>query len=52
MILAFTLAIVLRYMVLACQFNSFVQPFIIMVAQPLAITFGLFAGGECATALA
>ena len=39
----FLLALVLLYMVLASQFNSFVQPFIIMVAQPLAIIGGLIA---------
>ena len=37
----FILAIVLLYMVLASQFNSFVQPLIIMVAQPLAIVGAL-----------
>jgi HAE1 family hydrophobic/amphiphilic exporter-1 len=41
MIFAFTLALVLLYMVLASQFNSFIQPFIIMVAQPLAIIGGV-----------
>ena len=40
---AFVLAIVLVYMVLASQFNSFIQPFIIMVAQPLAIIGGVVA---------
>ncbi|MDP1767078.1 MAG: efflux RND transporter permease subunit [Methylotenera sp.] len=39
----FILAIVLLYMVLASQFNSFVQPLIVMLAQPLAIIGGLFA---------
>ena len=39
----FTLALVLLYMVLASQFNSFIQPFIIMLAQPLAIIGGLIA---------
>lgn len=39
----FSLAFVLLYMVLASQFNSFVQPFIIMLAQPLAIIGGLIA---------
>jgi hydrophobic/amphiphilic exporter-1 (mainly G- bacteria), HAE1 family len=39
----FTLALVLLYMVLASQFNSFLQPLIIMVAQPLAIIGGVFA---------
>ncbi|HLF32116.1 MAG TPA: efflux RND transporter permease subunit [Xanthomonadales bacterium] len=39
---AFTLAMVLVYMVLASQFNSFVQPLIVMTAQPLAIVGGLF----------
>jgi HAE1 family hydrophobic/amphiphilic exporter-1 len=36
-------AIILVYMVLASQFNSFIQPFIIMVAQPLAIIGGVVA---------
>lgn len=39
----FLLAFVLLYMVLASQFNSFIQPFIIMLAQPLAIIGGLVA---------
>ena len=42
MTFAFVVAIILVYMVLASQFNSFVQPFIIMVAQPLAIIGGVF----------
>jgi len=42
MIFAFVTAIILIYMVLASQFNSFIQPLIIMVAQPLAIVGGLF----------
>ena len=43
MLFAFGLALVLLYMVLASQFNSFLQPFIIMLAQPLAIIGGVFA---------
>ena len=39
----FLLAFTLLYMVLASQFNSFIQPFIIMLAQPLAIIGGLIA---------
>ena len=39
----FALAFILLYMVLASQFNSFIQPFIIMLAQPLAIIGGLVA---------
>jgi HAE1 family hydrophobic/amphiphilic exporter-1 len=39
----FVLAFVLLYMVLASQFNSFLQPLIIMLAQPLAIIGGLIA---------
>jgi len=39
----FTLALILLYMVLASQFNSFIQPVVIMVAQPLAIIGGVFA---------
>ncbi len=42
MLLAFVMAIMLVYMVLASQFNSFIQPLIIMVAQPLAIIGGVF----------
>ncbi|MDD3650356.1 efflux RND transporter permease subunit [Immundisolibacter sp.] len=38
----FALALVLLYMVLASQFNSLLQPFIIMVAQPLAAVGALF----------
>ncbi len=37
----FLMAIILVYMVLASQFNSFIQPLIIMVAQPLAIVGGI-----------
>ena len=40
---AFVLALILLYMVLASQFNSFLQPVIIMLAQPLAIVGGVFA---------
>ena len=43
MTFVFSLAFVLLYMVLASQFNSFVQPIIIMLAQPLAIIGGLIA---------
>jgi HAE1 family hydrophobic/amphiphilic exporter-1 len=43
MVFAFITAIVLVYMVLASQFNSFIQPLIIMVAQPLAIVGGVAA---------
>lgn len=39
----FILAFILLYMVLASQFNSFIQPLIIMLAQPLAIIGGLIA---------
>ncbi len=37
----FVMAIILVYMVLASQFNSFIQPLVIMVAQPLAIVGGI-----------
>jgi HAE1 family hydrophobic/amphiphilic exporter-1 len=43
MIFAFVTAIILVYMVLASQFNSFIQPLVIMVAQPLAIVGGVTA---------
>lgn len=39
----FLLAMILVYMVLASQFNSFTQPLIIMLAQPLAIVGGVAA---------
>jgi len=37
----FITALILVYMVLASQFDSFIQPFVIMLAQPLAIIGGL-----------
>jgi HAE1 family hydrophobic/amphiphilic exporter-1 len=43
MAFAFIMAIVLVYMVLASQFNSFLQPVIVMMAQPLAIIGGVAA---------
>lgn len=43
MVFAFSLAMVMLYMVLASQFNSFIQPLIIMTAQPLAIVGGMVA---------
>jgi HAE1 family hydrophobic/amphiphilic exporter-1 len=41
-LLTLALILILMYMVLASQFNSFIQPFIIMIAQPLAMVGGLF----------
>ncbi len=43
MAFAFGLALVLLYMVLASQFNSFLQPAIVMLAQPLAVIGGVAA---------
>lgn len=43
MIFTFALALVLLYMVLASQFNSFLQPAIVMLAQPLALVGGIAA---------
>lgn len=40
---AFVVGVILVYMVLASQFNSFLQPLIVMVAQPLAIIGGIVA---------
>ena len=40
---AFATGLILVYMTLASQFNSFIQPFIVMTAQPLAIVGGVFA---------
>jgi hydrophobic/amphiphilic exporter-1 (mainly G- bacteria), HAE1 family len=41
LIFVFTLATVLLYMVLASLFNSFFQPLIVMLAQPLAVVGGI-----------
>ncbi len=41
MLFAFVTALILVFMVLASQFNSFIQPLIVMVAQPLAIIGGV-----------
>lgn len=38
----FSLATILLYMVLSSLFNSFIQPIIVMLAQPLAIIGGIF----------
>ncbi len=43
MAFVFALATILLYMVLASQFNSFLQPAIIMTAQPLAMIGGIVA---------
>jgi HAE1 family hydrophobic/amphiphilic exporter-1 len=43
MVFTFALALVLLYMVLASQFNSFLQPAIVMLAQPLAVVGGVAA---------
>jgi HAE1 family hydrophobic/amphiphilic exporter-1 len=40
---AFGMALLMIYMVLASQFNSLVQPLVVMVAQPLAIIGGIAA---------
>ncbi len=42
-IFAFGMALVMIYMVLASQFNSLLQPLVVMVAQPLAIIGGVAA---------
>ena len=46
---AFVTGLTLVYMTLASQFNSFIQPLIVMTAQPLAVVGGIFSlwlGGE------
>jgi len=40
-VFTFVLALVLLYMVLASQFNSFLQPLLIMIAVPLAVIGGV-----------
>ena len=39
---AFATGLILVYMTLASQFNSFIQPLIVMVAQPLAVIGAIF----------
>ena len=39
---AFGFALIIVFLVLAAQFESFVHPFVIMLAVPLAVTGGLF----------
>ncbi|MBN4076927.1 efflux RND transporter permease subunit, partial [Mariprofundus ferrooxydans] len=43
MMFAFGIAMVLIFMVLASQFNSFAQPWVLMLAQPMAIAGGVAA---------
>jgi HAE1 family hydrophobic/amphiphilic exporter-1 len=42
-VFAFGMALIMIYMVLASQFNSLLQPIVVMVAQPLAIIGGVAA---------
>ena len=42
-VFVFVTGLILIYMVLASQFNSFLQPAIVMLAQPLAIVGGILA---------
>ncbi len=42
MILAISLAMIFVYMVLASQFESFLQPVVIMLVLPIAVPFALF----------
>jgi HAE1 family hydrophobic/amphiphilic exporter-1 len=43
LLFVFSTGLLLIYMVLASQFNSFLQPVLVMLAQPLAVVGGVFA---------
>jgi HAE1 family hydrophobic/amphiphilic exporter-1 len=45
MIMAIGLAMIFVYMVLASQFESFLQPVVIMLVLPIAVPFALFTLG-------
>ncbi len=52
---AIIVAIILIYMILASQFESFIEPFILMAAMPISLTgglFGLFVTGQSITSMA
>lgn len=52
---AIIVAIILIYMILASQFESFIDPFILMAAMPISLTgglFGLFITGQSITSMA
>ena len=54
LLLALVVALALVYMIMASQFESFIHPFLIMFAVPLAITgaiFGLFITGNSITSV-
>jgi multidrug efflux pump len=42
LLFAFGMALLIVFLVLAAQFESFIQPFVIMLTVPLAVTGGLF----------
>ncbi|GIT36880.1 MAG: hypothetical protein Ct9H300mP6_07480 [Gammaproteobacteria bacterium] len=45
MLFAFLTGLILVYMVLASQFNSFRQPLFVMISQPLAVIGGTLESG-------
>lgn len=55
LVYAIIVAIILIYMILASQFESFIDPFILMAAMPISLTgglFGLFITGQSITSMA
>lgn len=55
LVYAIIVAIILIYMILASQFESFIEPFILMAAMPISLTgglFGLFITGQSITSMA
>lgn len=55
LLLVLVVGVLLIYMILASQFESFIEPFVLMAAMPISLTgglFGLFVTGQSITSMA